>query len=324
MTRLFHGAGRSSFEDDRSLSSASVGDHQSVQDFRYSGEMVESDPAWRRAVDDVASAAAGPPLDPSVRVTLQFHPDRLVGDRLLLEQLAVDGVYRSQFETGTSNGGLTAHPGGDRWRGESRLFGGAYDALPPDRRPKYGALNHRRRPAGGSARFGSAHFRLTAKVLPRITFCYPDSVNERVTVGTAEHLSLITLPERDESVGRVDVLDDHIEAHVHGPLRLDRDVDALVLDPCYRGIPVEVAAAALPLAVEWHHGFRLSADGFDRYQDYRGRHIPEVARQVADAYTDDGWLHARAVGDAAPTGDWAAQDLKYLWHCLARFGSPAP
>jgi hypothetical protein len=51
-------------------------------------------------------------------VTLHFHPDRLVGGAPILERMA--RVYRSQFETGVSNGGLTACPGGDRWRWESR------------------------------------------------------------------------------------------------------------------------------------------------------------------------------------------------------------
>ncbi|WTJ93120.1 DUF3626 domain-containing protein [Streptomyces sp. NBC_01537] len=59
-----------------------------------------------------------------------------------------DGVHHSQFVTGTSNGGLTAHPGGDRWRWESRVFGGAYDSAPARQRPVYGALNFRRAAAG--------------------------------------------------------------------------------------------------------------------------------------------------------------------------------
>jgi len=54
----------------------------------------------------------------------------VVGGATVLEHLARDGVYRSQFETGTSNGGLTAHPGGDRWRWEQRIFGHAYDDAP--------------------------------------------------------------------------------------------------------------------------------------------------------------------------------------------------
>ena len=37
-------------------------------------------------------------------------------NELAVQALAEDGAYRSQFVTGTSNGGLTAHPGGDRGR----------------------------------------------------------------------------------------------------------------------------------------------------------------------------------------------------------------
>jgi hypothetical protein len=111
-----------------------------------------------------------------------LSPDRLVGGAPILEQMARDGVYRSQFETGVSNGGLTAYPGGDRWRWESRIFAGAYDDGPPASRPKYGALNFRKRRVGGSPRFGSAHFRLTAEALARTTFCYPDSYSHRSPV----------------------------------------------------------------------------------------------------------------------------------------------
>jgi hypothetical protein len=72
-----------------------------------------------RAIAHVTKLAGGEPGDPSWRVTLHFHPDRLVNGTPNLELMARDGVYRSQFETGTSNGGLTAYPGGDRWRWEA-------------------------------------------------------------------------------------------------------------------------------------------------------------------------------------------------------------
>jgi Protein of unknown function (DUF3626) len=93
-----------------------------------------------KAVAYVAMLAVGESADPSWRVTLHFHPDRLAGGRPILQLMAQDGVYRSQFETGTSNGGLTAHPGGDRWRWESRIFAAAYDNGPAADRPKYGSL----------------------------------------------------------------------------------------------------------------------------------------------------------------------------------------
>ena len=92
--------------------------------------------AYEQALEHVARAASGDPADPSWRVTLHFHPDRLVDGVPILERMARDRVYRSQFETGVSNGGLTAYPGGDRWRWESRMFGAAYDDGPPASRPK--------------------------------------------------------------------------------------------------------------------------------------------------------------------------------------------
>src|SRR3954454_10366564 len=162
---------------------------------------------------------------------MNFHPDRLAGDVPILEAMARDGSYRSQFETGTSNGGLTAHPGGDRWRWESRIFGRAYDDVPASDRPVYGSLNHRRRPGGGSPRFGSAHLRLTAGTLDRTTFCYPDSVFEPTAFGTRDRAGLVALADADGQ----DQLDDYVEAQVHGPVLVARDVEALVLDPCYRG-----------------------------------------------------------------------------------------
>jgi hypothetical protein len=111
---------------------------------------VTGEPARRageRALRHVAARSAGAPLGPRLRVTLNFHPDRDAGGGPILDRLGADGTYRSQFVTGTSNGGLTAFPGGDRWRWESRIFGGAYDQAPAADRPVYGALNFRSRSA---------------------------------------------------------------------------------------------------------------------------------------------------------------------------------
>ena len=85
--------------------------------------------AQERAIAHVAARSEGGPIDPALHVTLNFHPDRRVGEVPILQAMALDGLYRSQFETGTSNGGLTAHPGGDRWSWESRIFGNAYDEV---------------------------------------------------------------------------------------------------------------------------------------------------------------------------------------------------
>ncbi|WP_328657054.1 DUF3626 domain-containing protein [Nocardia salmonicida] len=246
-------------------------------------------------------------------VTVNFHPDWLATDRLILEALVDDGNYRSQFVTGTSNGGLTAHPGGDRWHWESRMFGGAYDHAPREDRPVYGALNFRRSSVGAAPRFGSAHLRLTAAVLDRATFCYPDSYLDPSNFGVASSMGLIELAEADDQ----DALDNYVEAHIHGPVQLDRDVEAIVLDPSHRGTELEAIARRLPCPVEWHNGFRLSIDGLLRHSEYRGAQDVELGVSLAV----DGLLDARLIGRAAQSGRYDPQALKKVWHYLARFGT---
>ncbi|MFJ1589005.1 DUF3626 domain-containing protein [Kitasatospora albolonga] len=270
-------------------------------------------PPRRRALEHVAALSSGAPLDAGPRVTLNFHPDRTVAGRPVLERLGEDGLYVSQFVTGTGNGGLTAYPGGDRWRWESRMFGGAYDRADPGERPVYGALDVRRSPFGAAPRFGSAHFRLTEDVLGSATFCYPDSAAEPVHFGVAARMSgLVELAAAD----RRDALDDYIEAQLHAPVRLGRDVEALVLDPVYRGTAVEAAARGLPCPVEWHGGFRLGVEELRRRPGFRGAAYVELGAALAV----DGFLDARIIGDAVRAGRHAEQDLKKVWHLLARFG----
>jgi hypothetical protein len=227
----------------------------------------------------------------------------------VIEALAADGVYRSQFETGTSNGGLTAHPGGDRWRWESRIFEGRYDDGPAGRRPVYGAWNHRALPHGGSVRFGSAYLRLRPEVIERTTFCFPDSVFEPTAIGGPERLpELVTLAE---AAGHDD-LDSHVEAHVHGGVEVARDAEAVVLDPCFRGTAIESAAGRLGCALEWHPGFRVGTADLD--PSYRGPEIVDLARSLGPVLTPD------VIGAAARSGRHDPQALKRVWHLLARFG----
>lgn len=275
---------------------------------------VADDSRQARAIAHVEALSSGSPLDPAHRIHLHFHPDRLHGGVSVLEALARDGVYLSQFETATSNGSLSAHPGGSRWEWEHRIFGGAYDDGPPSDRPKYGALDFRGRPGGASPRFGSAYLRTRPEVIQRATFCYPDSVFEPSSFGTAQRMSLVELALADEK----DLLDDYVEAHVHGEIVLARDVEALVLDPCYRETEVEHAACTLPCAIEWHRGFRLSlADLDERHQEYRGKEYFDLAHVLAR----DGVLTAREIGHAARQTSHDPQALKRVWHYVARFGT---
>jgi hypothetical protein len=199
----------------------------------------------RRAVAFVEAASRGGPLPRGLEVTVHFHPDRLFRGVPLLRHLVTDGVYRSQFETGTGNGGLTAYPGGDRWRWEHRMFGGAYDDSPAVARPKYGALNLRRRPAGGGIRFGSSHLRVAPPVLQRTTFCWPDSHLEPTLFGTARRA-------------------------------------ALVLDPSFSGTEVEAAAHDLAVPLEWHHGFVLTVPELRAHEHVRGPAAVRVGTAIAE------------------------------------------
>ncbi|MBB4960805.1 DUF3626 domain-containing protein [Micromonospora polyrhachis] len=107
---------------------------------------------------------------------------------------------------------------------------------------------------------------------------------------------------------------------MHGPVRLDRDVEALVLDPSYRGTEVEAAACRLPCPLEWHPGFRLAVSELRRYPDYRGQECVDLGTKIAI----DGYLNSRMIGAAALTGDHDEQALKRVWHYVARFGPLPP
>jgi hypothetical protein len=124
------------------------------------------------------------------RVVLHFHPDRFgtkpipVADALLEE-----GVYRNQFETGLSAGGLSAFPGGARDSWEHSLFGGAYHAsgVSDSDRPKYGALELVRYADGPIPRFGSCYFVLRPIVSVRTSFTFAGSEDP----GASERLGMM-------------------------------------------------------------------------------------------------------------------------------------
>ncbi|MEV0428667.1 DUF3626 domain-containing protein [Micromonospora sp. NPDC050495] len=306
------------------------------------------------------------------RLTLNFHPDRLLGDgRTVAEALAGEGVYRSQFETGISNGGLTAFPGGDRDRWEEKMFGGAYQrpGVRPAERPRYGGLNLLDHPDGACPRFGSCHLRLRPEALSRSTFSFGDSYAEPTEFGTLEVFEPVlaallsatagtgvslgvagmdtgtllgTLLARRAGASRAAgrALDDYIEAQVHGPVDLARDVEELVVDPSFRGTGTGRILAGIAqrhgFPLRWHGGFQLPVDGIDA--EFRGPAIPPLAARVHAEFARPGEpVHAALIGRAAASvvrepHRWAdrgapevtLQHLKQLWHVLVRFGTPMP
>ncbi|MCL6423866.1 DUF3626 domain-containing protein [Brachybacterium sp. JHP9] len=287
--------------------------------------MTIASPWAQEAVSYVDALCQGSPLPRDLRITLNFHPDRSTDGVGILDALAAQGEYRSQFETGTSNGGLTAHPGGDRWLWEQSLFGGAYDDAPAAERPKYGALNHRHRALGGAPRFGSSHLRLRQHMLDRATYCFPDSAYRPTHFATAQHFDLLPLAavqdqalERNPDGENFDPLDGYVEAHAHGRISLRDDVEAIVMDPCFRHTDIEAAAHRLGLPVEWNEGRVLDLSTLDTHADYRGPAPVTVGHAIAQ----DGLLDARIIGLAVSTGRFAPQHLKQLWHLTAQWGQP--
>ncbi|MCQ4208298.1 DUF3626 domain-containing protein [Streptomyces longispororuber] len=274
------------------------------------------------------------------RITLNFHPDRLLGDHrtTVADRLAADGRYRGQYETGLSNGSRTAHPGGLRDGWEEQLFAGAYATAAATERPKYGALDVMRHADGAAPRFGSCHVRLRAAAAARATFCFGDSHLGPADTGTADalHPVLAALVEdaarsgqslgvpgadpvaviralpRSPARGPGRSLDFYVEAQVHADVDLRRDAEALVLDPAFRGTRTGDLLAGLGVPVEWHGGFVLGPDVPDEdLAAFRGPALPAVAARVRAEFGDGGGIDAAVVGRAAASvvrspGSWAA------------------
>ncbi len=136
---------------------------------------------------------------------------------------------------------------------------------------------------------------------------------EPTAMATASRFGLLPLVEGFEARSLTDeveaaeggLLDDYVEAHVHGP--------------CFRGSPIEDQARALDVPVEWHEGRRLNVAALTKHPLFRGPRTVQVGRRIAAS----GLLDAAVIGRAARAGAKDPRDLKRVWHCVARFGSPA-
>jgi hypothetical protein len=175
-----------------------------------------------------------------------------------------------------------------------------------------------------------------AKV-PWAPFVAPTLGVKNLTVsGLLERLSKdLALPWADPSSGSAGrVLDTGIEAQVHGPIDIERDVERLVVDPAFIGTPTGDCLKELcrtnAIPLEWHVGFRLAVR--DVPDGFRGPAIPKLARRIAG----DGVVDAAVIGAAQASlrfrpDDWRDcgsdeeifQHLKQLWHVLVHYGEPA-
>ncbi|WP_321475309.1 DUF3626 domain-containing protein [uncultured Paludibaculum sp.] len=128
------------------------------------------------------------------------------------------------------------------------------------------------------------------------------------------------------------LLDTGVEAQVHGPIVLNRDVELLVADPAFAASPTGQVLQALAqkygFELMWHCGFRLPV--VDVPDDFRGPAMPKFAQRVAGAADV---LDAAVIGQAAASlyrdpaqwsewGDyWEIVRLfRQIWHVLVHFG----
>jgi hypothetical protein len=268
------------------------------------------------------------------QVGIHFHPDR--PDKSLkptIENLFEQGIYKNQFETHISSGGLSGYKGGERDKWEKYLFGSAYNKpnVKNNERPKYGALDLMRYPDGPSPRFGSCYFLLYPEVSQRCTFTYMGSHLKPRERGTLEEFDFIlmrllcdtfhynnTLGEQNISVRNllnhfnenlkipIDDLSDKeakrnlnhcIEAQIHGSISLKDDVKIFVADPSFLktsiGDVIIKTCEKYSIKLLWHMGFAMKAD--DVPDDFRGNKMPELAKRIAV----DNSINAHTLGLAA-------------------------
>ena len=155
-----------------------VGQQQSVSR-SYISEVLD-----RAGANLAAYGAAMESVHANARVVIHFHPDRLGTKPVpVAEALLKEGVYRNQFETGLSTGGLSPFPGGARDLWERSLFGGAYhgEEVTDSQRPRYGVLELVRYADGPIPRFGSCYFVLRPTVSGRTSFTFAGSEDPRAT-----------------------------------------------------------------------------------------------------------------------------------------------
>jgi len=270
------------------------------------------------------------------RVGLQFHPDRISkSGRSVAQALFEDGIYKNQFETHVSSGGLDPTAEGIRARWEDNVFGGAFSTHNADlsERPKYGALHLMLYPDGPCPRFGSCYLVLKPLVSHRCTFTYMDSHRNPTEKGTLEVFEPIIAAlmtecfERRFALGKQNIsppelidhlltrlklpfedpsgrppgrnLNHYIEAQVQGNVSLLSDAEILVADPSFKGSSVkedfEQLCEKYEIELLWHSGFRLAVKEVP--DDFRGPTMPSLAERISTGDYVDAFMIGKAAAD---------------------------
>lgn len=321
-------------------------------------EKLSEDPYYQREHDRIAGIIRG-----NFPIDVHFHPDRIAkNSNTVIDGLLSTMTYQNQYVSGISNGLLDTSAGSSRERWESRLFGCAYDTQPDSLRPKYGAVNLFNSFDGACPRFGSCYLRLNSHVHQRCTLSYGDSNSEPEYIGTSNSLNLIlTALHKDyftddkisgigislKSVSRKlqklqnrkheriisRILDDILEAHLHGELRIDRDVEFISADSSFAeteiGNNIIKLAANANIILIWRPELRLQICAVP--PSFRGKNLLTFMKQS----WQDGHVSAYRLGQLAKEvannpdnwTEWGRQHdvsqlIKQTWHAIAAYGEP--
>jgi hypothetical protein len=174
-------------------------------------------------------------LDKFVRespIIIHFSPVALI------HHMLTDTHYRNYFE-------IKGHHG-TRVIWENTLFNKIYDTATPFERVKYGPVNITHDPRGviSAHGYGDSYMVLSTEVKKRTSFVFGDSSMGQVHMCTFDgyHNLLYYIPDdclkhiMDLSIGKAPTTQfnmQYVEAQYHGPIRLDMDIDKLVINNKY-------------------------------------------------------------------------------------------
>jgi hypothetical protein len=160
-------------------------------------------------------------------------------------KLLNDTHYRNLFEIGRGSG-CCHQPSRAGW--ETRMFDGIYDSATPHERVKYGVLNILNDPYGVKAciSYGDCYLKLKLVRL-RTSFADCDSSSPNTNIASCEYYCHVLHSFNDLELGAAldvalnnqkyhnsSVIGTYKEIQIHGPVKLDEHVEALVVHPKHR------------------------------------------------------------------------------------------
>lgn len=163
-----------------------------------------------------------------------------------LQYLCNDTHYRNLFETNIS-GGSTSIPGRSAW--EDTLFNKIYNTSTAHyERVKYGAINITNNPKGITActGYGKSYFLLKDTCKKRTTFVFGDSSKQDIHIATFRHFNSVLYYINNNLLREIVQIANkkceystlnyspYIEAQIHGPVQLNRDIEALFVNKVHQ------------------------------------------------------------------------------------------